>query len=280
MTTQRKPIIHGRDHEWGGADQFGIVWEDVGTGAGIWGGFATYGDMILANPDLMHYWPADETSDSLIDRAVVTGPPSYGGAADMSVTIVSGYPQYGAPGPFVDFPETTAIVNSGPLIPVAGAHCGFSATLWSGTTPAWATDLWTIEVWIYLTNYNTSGSRMILVDGGPEWSAPPGGIWLILDALGVVRFQAAIAPSALALGAWTHVVGRHGATTNDLFLNGVQVASAANGAGGVTEQLNSPLFFTNHTDPSSEPFQGRACQLALYKIALDDETIAMHSGSS
>lgn len=49
MTAHPKPIIHARDHEWGGADQTGIVWETVGgagggsllTNAGVYTGSAT-----------------------------------------------------------------------------------------------------------------------------------------------------------------------------------------------------------------------------------------------
>jgi hypothetical protein len=36
--TQKQHVMHGRDHQWGGADPVAIAWEDVGSGGGGGGG--------------------------------------------------------------------------------------------------------------------------------------------------------------------------------------------------------------------------------------------------
>ena len=41
MSIQQKPVIHGRDHAYGGADPLGIAWEDVGDSGGGSGGDVT-----------------------------------------------------------------------------------------------------------------------------------------------------------------------------------------------------------------------------------------------
>ena len=41
MSVQQKPVIHARDHAYGGADPLGIAWEDVGDSGGGSGGDVT-----------------------------------------------------------------------------------------------------------------------------------------------------------------------------------------------------------------------------------------------
>jgi hypothetical protein len=54
-----RPIIHARDHEWGGADPAGIVYEDVGDsgGGGGGGGGVVLKSVLLTAPNLVGLAP-------------------------------------------------------------------------------------------------------------------------------------------------------------------------------------------------------------------------------
>lgn len=253
------PRMHGLTHVPGGSDPI--------PGLAIPGG--TYPDAILEHPCLEHYWPADEASGNLADRA--------GGGWDLARTTHTyssiTWPRYAQPGPLPGIPTETAVENDG-LQGVANAHHGgFSCPI---GTPAWwaAAKPFTIECWIYPTNYPSTGAAMLL-QAGPGGTGDYTALYVQANRLnfGVGSATTLVDTVDLPLNTWHHVAARFDGTTQALFRNGVQVAA---GPGDVTAPIAAGLVWLNDLVTTVDPFRGRAAQLALYSCALTDAEIAAH----
>jgi hypothetical protein len=242
-------VMHGRDHLPNGADPI----------PGLQLPTASYPDTILAHPCLVHYWPADETSGNLVDRK---------GSLNLAVSTASvggtTYPQYGAAGPLAGSPEETAVVNAGNY-GASGHSNRFQTDSFADTFPSG----FTVEAWAYLTSYGTADTSELFDNDG-----------LFIDFFSR-KLQAKVAavtvadPADLPLNSWQYIVARHNGTTLALFRNGTLVGSAASTAAA----WGSHLAFMNvaYTGGSSwSPWNGSACQFAVYNCPLTDAEIGNH----
>jgi len=254
MIKTTQPALHGDQHCPDGSDPIPCLITAPGE-------LLTYPDAVLAHACLAHYWPADETTGSLVDRK---------GSWDMTIDTadVSGvtYPQYGAVGPFTELPELTAIVNAGDF-GVGPADDGRflnnfgSASFWTGAHP------FTVELWIYLTSYGTGGSPTIL-------QADLFQMYVSSHQLRATRGAVTVSDTVdCPLNAWQYVVLRFDGTNLDLIRNAALVDTDTAGSVNISTTL---AWLNNTTGPSWSPFNGRSCQLALYDCALTDAEIVAH----
>ena len=258
--------MHGRTHCPGGSDPIPCLPNA--------GGQTTYPELVAAHPCLAHYWPADEASGDLIDRK---------GSWDLVRTTadVSGvtYPQYGAAGPFTEQPEYTAVVNAGVQGVPADDHGRFAYSFGSAP-PYWtSTNDFTLELWLYLTSYATTGASSVLEIGTAGGTTlgfalnPSAGSGSPAN-LGFNRGAVQLAdPDIFPLDSWQHLVGRYDGTTLELFRNGGLVDSDTAGSTSITGAI---AWLNVQSGPSWFPTNGRSAHLAFYDCALTDAEISAH----
>lgn len=239
------------------------------TGAAVGG---CYEDVITAHPCVVHYWPCDEASGSLLDRA---------GAWDLApqTATVSGetFPQYGWGGPFPNRTELTSVRNTG-VGGTVGTEDRFE--YFFDTAPFFAAGQpYTIELWLLANEYGTAyGYGPYILDvsnagAGPVQMYLFGGDTLAFQD-GAVTVQDSV---PLPLDQWHYVVARYDGSTLDLWRNGIQVDSFT-GLTTVGIPSTSSLSFLNILNgaASENPWRGRGAQLAIYNCALTNGEIAEH----
>jgi hypothetical protein len=256
----RVPItMHGRDHCPGGSDPIPCLSPPR---------HASYEDAVLLHPCVVHYWPCDEASGTLVDRK---------GSWDLAphtVTVgVDTFPQYGKVGPLENRPELTAIRDGGGF----GAE-GLFAYTFSGSAPWWvAGHPYSVELWLYCEGYG-SASPPYYLDVGTSGAGPISGYLFGGSKLAFQDTSATLVETVdLPLNQWHHVVMRSTGTTLSLWRNGTQVASVAGGGSGVPSGSTVTFMNMGLANVNAAPFAGRGAQLAVYSCALTDDEIGEHS---
>ena len=265
-----KPILHGRDHCPGGADPIPCMPDLTGADS--------YPDLILAHPCLVHYWPCDESSGDLIDRVS-----TWDLTADTAVVAspVSGtFPQYGAVGPLSELPAYTAVVNAGEATGLAADDGRFYYEIGGTAPPYWdgGTDGYTVELWVYLTSYASTGSSYLL---HAEGFSNDLGIHVFDNDPGVLVFNGAgvgvIDADAFPLDAWQHIVACYDGSELELYRNGASLGTTAAGDPGIGGTV--ALLNEHAGGPAWSPANGRLAQVAIYDCALTPAEVASHYGA-
>lgn len=256
-----KPALHGRDHCPGGADPIPCLPNAAGA--------TTYVDLVLEHPCLAHYWPADETSGNLADRV---------GSWDLVPTVHNSEPTYGEPGPLPGLPAYTAVANSGTQGVGAADQQRFEYAYGSPPSFWTGTNEFTIEFWLKLDSYATSGTSYFFQVTG---SSPSFYLYSPTGPFQQLQFSRSgldlIDPDDLPLDQWHHIAATYDGDELILYRNGAVVDSVT-GAGGFTVSsgelawLNSSLSGT----PTWNPTNGSSAHLALYNCALTAAEIGQH----
>ncbi len=132
----------------------------------------------------------------------------------------------------------------------------------------------TLEAWIKPTNLPTAGSFRSIVSKAESYSLQFNGPRLEFTIIQFGVRQRLQAPmGAVAANGTYHVVGTYDGTTRRLYVNGVQVASAAL-TGGATSTSNG--VFIGSWSGSNEFFRGIIDEVAIYGSALTGARVTAH----
>ena len=132
----------------------------------------------------------------------------------------------------------------------------------------------TLEAWIKPTALPAAGSFASLVTKAETYSIQFNGPKLEFTIMQFgVRKRLQAASGAIVAGQTYHVVGTYDGTTQRLYINGVQVASAAL-TGGATSSSNA--VFIGSWDGGQEFFKGTIDEVGIYGSTLSATRVAAH----
>jgi hypothetical protein len=132
----------------------------------------------------------------------------------------------------------------------------------------------TLEAWIKPASMPASGSFVSILTKAESYSLQFNGPKLEFTVIqSGTRHRLQAASGAIVAGGAYYVVGAYDGSTQRLYINGAQVASAAlTGAASVT---SNPLY-VGSWDGSSEFFSGVIDEPAIYSKALSAEAVSHH----
>ena len=210
------------------------------TGAPV---FTTYDAMIEATTGIIHYWPCNETSGSLVDRV---------GSVNLSQI---GSPIYNLPSLVADGESCIWFNPYGPT-----THSYFRNSITDSSTN------WSAEFWCKPTII--SGSQVLLSwdTATPDIFINPSGVLSIYEAGNTFNSLA-----TLAAGTVYHVVVTFNGSTATYYVNGVQMGtSTVSGIGLVPSLLYLGM------DNGGTFYDGLMSKVAIYNTVLSQQVIQSH----
>lgn len=214
--TQKRHVMHGRDHEPWGADPLTgwLEWSDVGTG-GATGDYAGY---VATLTDLVGYWRLGEGSSPWADTSSYADAHLSRTAAGtaMNQDVPGGLPA-GQDDGAVEF-NATAFTQGDSLTPAVTSRFYFTSSAY------------TIACWVKINSDCGAGSSSLIAgtfspsNGG--WALAVGGGQVIQHVRAATGGSptTAVAGPGVAADEWIHVVATwHPSTGHELFYNAVSV---------------------------------------------------------
>ncbi len=214
------------------------------------GGGSTYPQVVTGDAPTS-YWRLDETSGTTAADSVGASPGTYTGVA------------LGAPGLLASTTDKAVTFNG-----------STSAVKVNSTTALSPPAKVSVEAWIKPAALPASGAFASVATKAESYSLQFNGPrmeFTIMQAGVRKRLQAPA--GAIAVGGKYHVVGTYDGTTQRLYINGAQVASAAL-TGAITTNTNA--FYIGTWNGSSERFNGVIDEVAVYPTVLSATQVSNH----
>jgi Concanavalin A-like lectin/glucanases superfamily/Fibronectin type III domain/Lysyl oxidase len=211
-----------------------------------------YGQVILAD-DPVSYWRLGDSGTSALDQRAINPGVYANGAVQGAAGLVA-----------------SDSANKAVALDGADDHV---AVLNSSSLSAISSPI-TLEAWIKPTSLPAAGSFASILTKAESYALQFNGprLELTIMQLGVrQRLQAPV--GAIAAGQTYHVVGSFDGTTRRLYVNGVQVASAAL-TGGASS--SSSGLYIGSWDGQQEFFAGTLDDVAVYDKALSAARVSTH----
>jgi hypothetical protein len=212
---------------------------------------STYGAAVAADGPVS-FWRLGEASGTLATDSTGTNP----GTFRNGVTLAAG-------GLTSDTANTAASFD--------GVNDSVSVNSSTGLSPTAAV---TVEAWVRPTAKPAAGTFASVVTKAESYSLQFNGPQLEFTTIrGTTRRRVQAPASAILAGQAVHVVGTYDGTTQRLYVNGVQVASAAF-SGALNANTKSVVL--GSWDTSSEFLPGTIDDVAVYAKVLTPAQVAAH----
>jgi hypothetical protein len=214
-------------------------------------GGTTYPQAVTGDAPIS-YWRLDETSGTTAADSVGTNPGTY-----------SGGPTLGAAGLLASATDKATTFS--------GSNQSVKVTSSTALSP---TNAVSVEAWIKPAAIPAAGAFASIATKAESYSLQFNGPKLEFTIMQSGTRRRLQAPSgAIAVGTTYHVVGTYDGTTQRLYVNGAQVASAAL-TGAITANTNN--FYIGSWNGSSEFFKGTIDEVAVYPTALTAARVSNH----
>jgi Concanavalin A-like lectin/glucanases superfamily/Fibronectin type III domain len=215
-------------------------------------GAASYPSTIIADHPAS-YWRLDETSGTVAGDQTVANPGTYVGSPTLgAASLLAGEPSDGA----VGFNGTTSTVRVG-----QAGTLDFTGAL-------------SLEAWIKPTSLPATGSFASIVTKPESYSLQLDGPQLELTVIeSGFRMRVKAPAGAIVAGNAYYVAGTFDGTTQRLYINGAEVASAALSG---TADVTSGGLYIGSWNGGQEYFSGTIDEPAIYAKALTAAQVAAH----